>query len=38
VGRARRVSRSERLLPFLYLALALVLGVMILPSVLRPPR
>lgn len=38
VGRARRVTRSERLLPFLYLALALVLGVAILPSVLRPPR
>src|SRR3954447_10534551 len=35
---ARRRSRSERTLPFVYLAAALVLGVAILPSVLRPPR
>src|SRR3954447_23025334 len=35
---ARRRSRSERTLPFVYLALALGLGVAILPSVLRPPR
>src|SRR3954447_14894490 len=35
---ARRRSRSERTLPFVYLALALLLGVAILPTVLRPPR
>src|SRR2546430_12071626 len=38
VARQRRSSRSDRLLPFVYLGVALLLGVIILPSILRPPR
>lgn len=34
----RRSSRTERALPFVYGAIALVLGMLILPSVLRPPQ
>ncbi|TML38172.1 MAG: hypothetical protein E6G27_15570 [Actinobacteria bacterium] len=34
----RRTTRSDRLVPLAYLVAALLLGVLILPSVLRPPR
>src|SRR4051812_30887342 len=34
----RRSTRSDRYLPLVYLLVALLLGVIILPSVLRPPR
>lgn len=34
----RRTSRSDRMMPFIYLSVALLLAVVILPSVLRPPR
>ena len=35
---SRRTKRSDRAVPFVYLAVALLLGVAILPTVLRPPR
>ena len=34
----RRTSRTDRVLPFVYGAVALLLGVIILPSILRPPQ
>ena len=37
-GRAKRLTKGERTVPFIYLGLALVVAVALLPSALRPPQ